>query len=157
MYTLATAYGTTWLAVSSAPRAAAHWKPIYIYIYIYIYLQPDEDLWISNLHWMLGFPGPRWMHAPSLTVAISFKLRFKVQFWSRGHSVQGLRYCRVKALPNQPYVTHDNMYIYIYIHIYICMFCNNTKYHYKRAAQEHRRALLPEHGAERVELASGGH
>ena len=36
----------------------------HIYIYIYIYLQPDEDLWISNLHWTLGFPGPRWMHAP---------------------------------------------------------------------------------------------
>ena len=32
----------------------------------YQYLQPDEDLWISNLHWTLGFPGPRWMHAPSL-------------------------------------------------------------------------------------------
>ena len=33
------------------------------YIYIYIYLQPDEDLWISNLHWTLGLPGPRWMRA----------------------------------------------------------------------------------------------
>ena len=32
----------------------------------YQYLQPDENLWISNLHWTLGFPGPRWMHAPSL-------------------------------------------------------------------------------------------
>ena len=38
-----------------------------IYIYIYTYLQPDEDLWISNLHWTLGFPGPRWMHAGGCT------------------------------------------------------------------------------------------
>ena len=28
--------------------------------------------------------------------------------WSCGHSTQGLRYCRVKALPNQPYMTPNN-------------------------------------------------
>ena len=26
------------------------------------YLQPDDDLWTSNLHRTLVFPGPRWMH-----------------------------------------------------------------------------------------------
>ena len=31
----------------------------HIYIYTHIYLQPDDDLWTSNLHWTLGFPGPR--------------------------------------------------------------------------------------------------
>ena len=39
--------------------------------------------------------------------------------WRTRHSAQGLRYCRVKALPNQPYMTHTNTYIYIYIYIYI--------------------------------------
>ena len=26
------------------------------------------------------------------------------------HSAQGLRYCRAKALPNQPYMTHNNTF-----------------------------------------------
>ena len=29
------------------------------------------------------------------------------------HSAQGLRYCRVKALPNQPYMTHINTFYLI--------------------------------------------
>ena len=30
--------------------------------------------------------------------------------WRTRHSAQGLRYCRVKALPNQPYMTHTNTF-----------------------------------------------
>ena len=39
--------------------------------------------------------------------------------WRCGQLAQGLRYRRVKALPNRPYVTHNNMYVYIYLYIYI--------------------------------------
>ena len=39
---------------------------IYIYTQTYVYtFNMIEDLWISNLHRTLGFPRPRWMHAPS--------------------------------------------------------------------------------------------
>ena len=30
--------------------------------------------------------------------------------WRTRHSAQGLRYCRAKALPNQPYMTHTNTF-----------------------------------------------
>ena len=36
---------------------------------------------------------------------------------ARGHSAQGLRYCRVKALPNQPSMTQNKQYIHTYIYI----------------------------------------
>ena len=91
---------------------------MYVCIYIYIYMHYRiiwcntlyydtfnliDDLWISNLHWTVGFPGPRWMHVPKcarLGRCVSSRC---------GHSAQGLRYCRVKALPNQPYMIQNNI------------------------------------------------
>ena len=44
-----------------------------------------------------------WWEKKSPTLALEPK-------WRTRHSAQGLRYCRVKALPNQPYVTHTNTF-----------------------------------------------
>ena len=46
---------------------------------------------------------PQYVRKNSPTLALEPK-------WRTRHSAQGLRYCRVKALPNQPYMTHTNTF-----------------------------------------------
>ena len=91
-------------ACMHAGRQAGMYVCMYVYIYIYIYiyllilinLQPDDDLWTSNLHRMLALPGPRWMHVPYY-------------------------YCVCIHIYIYIY-THALCYIYIYIHILCIMY-----------------------------------
>ena len=104
---------------------------IYIYMYIYIYLQPDEDLWISNLHWTLGFPGPRWMHAPSLpsrsdnmyytyvSTHIYICVCVYIYIYTHIHMYMYIFMCIIYIYIYNMYVCmYMCIYMYVYIYIY---------------------------------------